>query len=89
MTLPWIWFLLLFKNKKPAGWIAPLERTVCRFLIGLVENLGDVLPDRLARFRRNFLGKLPVIRVLAEAETAEAAEKLCAKVAALVTHELG
>jgi len=44
----------------------PLERTldVCRFLIGLVENLGDVLPDRLARFRRNFLSKLPRLLVL-------------------------
>ena len=34
-------------------------------------------------------GTEPVIRVLAEAETAESAEGLCAKVAALVTHELG
>ena len=34
-------------------------------------------------------GTEPVVRVLAEAETPEAAEKLCAKVAALVTHELG
>src|SRR5216683_140747 len=44
----------------------PLERTLdgCRFLIGWVENLGDVLPDRLARFRRNFLGKLPQFLVL-------------------------
>jgi phosphoglucosamine mutase len=34
-------------------------------------------------------GTEPVIRVLAEAETPEAAEELCATVAALVTHELG
>jgi phosphoglucosamine mutase len=34
-------------------------------------------------------GTEPLVRVLAEAETAEAAEDLCAKVAALVTHELG
>jgi phosphoglucosamine mutase len=34
-------------------------------------------------------GTEPVVRVLAEAETAKAAEELCAKVAALVTHELG
>ncbi|HEY7421072.1 MAG TPA: phosphoglucosamine mutase [Gaiellaceae bacterium] len=34
-------------------------------------------------------GTEPVVRVLAEAETAEAAEDLCARVAALVTHELG
>jgi phosphoglucosamine mutase len=34
-------------------------------------------------------GTEPVVRVLAEAETAEAAEGLCARIAALVTHELG
>lgn len=34
-------------------------------------------------------GTEPVVRVLAEAETPQAAEELCAKVAALVTHELG
>ena len=34
-------------------------------------------------------GTEPVVRVLAEAETAEAAEALCARIAALVTHELG
>jgi phosphoglucosamine mutase len=34
-------------------------------------------------------GTEPVVRVLAEAETPEAAEELCARVAALVTHELG
>jgi phosphoglucosamine mutase len=34
-------------------------------------------------------GTEPLVRVLAEGETQEAAEDLCAKVAALVTHELG
>ena len=34
-------------------------------------------------------GTEPLVRVLAEAETPEAAEDLCAKVAALVTNELG
>jgi phosphoglucosamine mutase len=34
-------------------------------------------------------GTEPVVRVLAEAETPEAAEELCARIAALVTHELG
>jgi phosphoglucosamine mutase len=34
-------------------------------------------------------GTEPVVRVLAEAETPEAAETLCARIAALVTHELG
>ena len=34
-------------------------------------------------------GTEPVVRVLAEAETPEDAETLCARIAALVTHELG
>ena len=34
-------------------------------------------------------GTEPVVRVLAEAETPEVAERLCARIAALVTHELG
>ena len=34
-------------------------------------------------------GTEPIVRVLAEAETAEAAEELCARIAALVTRELG
>jgi phosphoglucosamine mutase len=34
-------------------------------------------------------GTEPVVRVLAEAKTPEAAEELCARIAALVTHELG
>ena len=34
-------------------------------------------------------GTEPVVRVLAEAETEEAAAELCARIAALVTHELG
>jgi phosphoglucosamine mutase len=34
-------------------------------------------------------GTEPVVRLLAEAETQEAAEALCARIAALVTHELG
>ncbi|MFL5959692.1 MAG: phosphoglucosamine mutase [Gaiellaceae bacterium] len=34
-------------------------------------------------------GTEPVVRVLAEAETAEAAQALCARIADLVTHELG
>jgi hypothetical protein len=29
-----------------------------------VENLGDMLPDRLARFRCKLLGKLPQLLVL-------------------------
>jgi phosphoglucosamine mutase len=34
-------------------------------------------------------GTEPLVRVLAEAETPEIAEQLCARIAALVTHELG
>jgi phosphoglucosamine mutase len=34
-------------------------------------------------------GTEPLVRVLAEAETPEAAEELCARIAALVKHELG
>jgi phosphoglucosamine mutase len=34
-------------------------------------------------------GTEPVVRVLVEAKTPEAAEALCARIAALVTHELG
>jgi len=34
-------------------------------------------------------GTEPLVRVLAEAETPEVAEELCARIAALVTHELG
>jgi phosphoglucosamine mutase len=34
-------------------------------------------------------GTEPLVRVLAEAETAEEADALCARIAALVTHELG
>jgi phosphoglucosamine mutase len=34
-------------------------------------------------------GTEPVVRVLAEAETPEAAEELCARIAALVKRELG
>jgi phosphoglucosamine mutase len=34
-------------------------------------------------------GTEPVIRVLAEAETAQEAENLCARIAALVRRELG
>ena len=34
-------------------------------------------------------GTEPVVRVLAEAETREEAEELCARIAALVTGELG
>ncbi|MFL5914631.1 MAG: phosphoglucosamine mutase [Gaiellaceae bacterium] len=57
-------------------------------LLEAVETVNAEL-DGSGRVLVRPSGTEPVIRVLAEAETAGAAEKLCAKVAALVTHELG
>jgi phosphoglucosamine mutase len=57
-------------------------------LLEAVEQVNTELDDR-GRVLVRPSGTEPVVRVLAEAETAEAAEDLCAKVAALVTHELG
>ncbi len=57
-------------------------------LLAAVEEVNAEL-DGTGRVLVRPSGTEPVVRVLAEAETAEAAEDLCAKVAALVTHELG
>jgi phosphoglucosamine mutase len=57
-------------------------------LLEAVERVNTEL-DGSGRVLVRPSGTEPVVRVLAEAETAEAAEELCAKVAALVTHELG
>jgi phosphoglucosamine mutase len=57
-------------------------------LLEAVESVNTEL-DGSGRVLVRPSGTEPVIRVLAEAETAESAEGLCAKVAALVTHELG
>ncbi len=57
-------------------------------LLTAVEQVNAEL-DGTGRVLVRPSGTEPVVRVLAEAETAEAAEDLCAKVAALVTHELG
>ena len=57
-------------------------------LLEAVEQVNAELGDR-GRVLVRPSGTEPVVRVLAEAETPEAAEDLCAKVAALVTHELG
>ena len=58
---------------------------------GLVEAVQDVNAelDGTGRVLVRPSGTEPVVRVLAEAETKEAAEALCARIAALVTHELG
>ncbi len=57
-------------------------------LLAAVEEVNAGL-DGSGRVLVRPSGTEPVVRVLAEAETAEAAEDLCATVADLVTHELG
>jgi phosphoglucosamine mutase len=57
-------------------------------LLAAVEEVNAEL-DGMGRVLVRPSGTEPVVRVLTEAETAQAAEDLCAKVAALVTHELG
>ena len=53
-----------------------------------VERLNEELGER-GRVLVRPSGTEPVVRVLAEAENAEDAEKLCASIAALVERELG
>jgi phosphoglucosamine mutase len=53
-----------------------------------VERVNGDLGDR-GRVLVRPSGTEPVIRVLAEAETAREAEDLCARIAALVRRELG
>jgi phosphoglucosamine mutase len=62
----------------------PLPET----LLAEVEHVNEEL-DGTGRVLVRPSGTEPLVRVLAEGETQEAAEALCAKVAALVTHELG
>jgi phosphoglucosamine mutase len=57
-------------------------------LVTAVEEVNAEL-DGSGRVLVRPSGTEPVVRVLAEAETPEVAEKLCAKVAGLVTRELG
>ena len=57
-------------------------------LLAAVEEVNTEL-DGAGRVLVRPSGTEPLVRVLAEAETTESAEELCAKVAALVTHELG
>ncbi|HEY3549815.1 MAG TPA: phosphoglucosamine mutase, partial [Gaiellaceae bacterium] len=57
-------------------------------LLAAVERANAEL-DGSGRVLVRPSGTEPVVRVLAEAETPEAAEELCARIAALVTHELG
>jgi phosphoglucosamine mutase len=57
-------------------------------LLDEVERENDALQGR-GRVLVRPSGTEPVVRVLAEAETREEAEQLCARIAALVTGELG
>jgi phosphoglucosamine mutase len=57
-------------------------------LLAEVERVNADL-DGTGRVLVRPSGTEPLVRVLAEAETPEAAEGLCARIAALVTHELG
>jgi phosphoglucosamine mutase len=57
-------------------------------LLKAVEDVNYEL-DGTGRVLVRPSGTEPVVRVLAEAETVEAAKDLCARVAALVKHELG
>jgi phosphoglucosamine mutase len=57
-------------------------------LLAAVESKNDEL-EGSGRVLVRPSGTEPVVRVLAEAETQEEAEKLCATIAALVTRELG
>ncbi len=57
-------------------------------LLAAVENVNVELAGA-GRVLVRSSGTEPVVRVLAEAGTPEAAEALCARIAALVTHELG
>ncbi|HEY3461929.1 MAG TPA: phosphoglucosamine mutase [Gaiellaceae bacterium] len=57
-------------------------------LLAAVESVNAEL-DGSGRVLVRPSGTEPVVRLLAEAETQAAAEELCARIAALVTHELG
>ena len=57
-------------------------------LLAAVEDVNSEL-DGTGRVLVRPSGTEPVVRVLAEAETPEVAERLCARIAALVTRKLG
>ena len=67
----------------PARW-HEIPRTVLEEVDRLNEELGDA-----GRVLVRPSGTEPVVRVLAEAENAEDAERMCASIAALVERELG
>jgi phosphoglucosamine mutase len=72
------------KQNLPRAGRGPLPQT----LLDEVERENEALQGR-GRVLVRPSGTEPVVRVLAEAETREEAEDLCARIAALVTGELG
>jgi phosphoglucosamine mutase len=72
------------KQNLPRAGRGPLPEA----LLGAVEGENEALDGR-GRVLVRPSGTEPVVRVLAEAETPEEAEELCARIAALVTGELG
>jgi phosphoglucosamine mutase len=68
--------------------IGVAQKTLTAGLKAEVERLNGEL-DGSGRILVRASGTEPLIRVLAEAETAEKAEELCATISALVTRELG
>jgi phosphoglucosamine mutase len=68
--------------------IAVTDRNVPQSVLDEVERVNAELGDR-GRVLARASGTEPLVRVLAEAENAEDAEKLCASIAALVERELG
>jgi len=76
-------FPQVMQNLPRAG-RSPLPDT----LLEAVESVNAEL-DGAGRVLVRPSGTEPVVRILAEAETPESAEELCARIAALVTRELG
>jgi phosphoglucosamine mutase len=64
------------------------HREIPRSILDEADRLTDELADR-GRVLVRPSGTEPVVRVLAEAETEEEAERLCGSIAALVVKELG
>jgi phosphoglucosamine mutase len=64
------------------------QREIPRSILDAADRLTDKLGDR-GRVLVRPSGTEPLVRVLAEAENAEDAERMCASIAALVGRELG
>jgi phosphoglucosamine mutase len=64
------------------------RRDIPQAILGEADRMTDELGER-GRLLVRASGTEPIVRVLAEAETEEEAERLCASIAALVARELG